>query len=109
MANIDLDKLDLTELKALRKDVDKTIANYEKRKRQEALAAVEAAAKEKGFSLSELVGNAPKRKGRGPAPAPKYRHPENPDVTWSGLGRRPAWIKDAVASGTPLENFLIER
>ena len=25
--------------------------------------------------------------------APKYRHPTNPTVTWSGRGREPDWIK----------------
>jgi DNA-binding protein H-NS len=32
--------------------------------------------------------------------APKYRHPENPDVTWSGRGRKPQWFVDALAAGT---------
>lgn len=107
MADFDLENLNLDELKALRKNADKAIANYEKRKRQEALAAAETAAKEKGFSLSDLVANAPKRKGRRSSSAPKYQHPENPEVTWTGLGRRPTWVKDALASGAPLESLLI--
>ncbi|SEO15588.1 H-NS histone family protein [Palleronia pelagia] len=107
MADINLDKLTLDELKALRKDVDKAISNYEKRKKQEALAKAEAAAREAGFSLSELMGDASTRKGKGPINPPKYRHPENPEMTWSGRGRQPAWIKEGLDAGKSLEDFLI--
>ena len=51
----DIDKLDLKELKALRRDVDRAIAKYETRKRKEALAAAEAKAKQMGYSLNELM------------------------------------------------------
>lgn len=40
-------------------------------------------------------------------PAPKYRHPENPELTWSGRGRRPGWIRDAVGAGRSLSDFEI--
>jgi DNA-binding protein H-NS len=39
------------------------------------------------------------------SPSAKYRHPENPDLTWSGRGRRPAWIRDAVEAGRALGDF----
>ena len=109
MANIDLDTLSLDELKALRKDIDKAIANYEKRKRQEALAAAEAAASASGYSLSELLGDVKAGKGKGAVNPPKYRHPENPELTWTGKGRQPSWIKDAVDAGKPLDDFLIAK
>lgn len=106
MAKIDLAKLNLDELKALQKDVAKAIDQYEAKKRKEALDAVEALAKEKGFSLAELTGAAPAKKGK-PALPPKYKHPENPSLTWSGRGRQPAWIKEGLESGKSLEDFLI--
>ncbi|XDA97834.1 H-NS histone family protein [Sulfitobacter sp. LCG007] len=107
MATVNLDKLTLDELKDLQKDVKKAIDGYETRKRQEALAALDAKAKELGFSLSELTG-APK-KGAKAVHAPKYRHPENPEMTWSGRGRQPGWIKEAVSAGEPLDQFLISK
>ena len=108
MADINLDDLELKELKALRKDVEKAIENYEKRKRQEAFAKAEAAAREAGFSLAELMDNESGQKGKGKVNPPKYRHPENPDLTWTGRGRQPAWIKDALEQGKPLDDFLIK-
>lgn len=104
---MDLSKLDLKELKQLQKDVEKAIASYEDRMRKEALIAAEAAAKEMGFSLAELVGGAAKTsKSRGTV-APKYAHPENPTTTWTGRGRKPKWVEEALASGKSLEDLAI--
>jgi len=102
---IDLDELSLAELKKLEKDVAKAIKGFEARQRAEALNAAEAAAREAGFSLSELMGG---MKGASkPKASPKYRHPENPSLTWSGRGRQPAWFKEAIASGTETQQLLI--
>lgn len=107
MAKIELDTLSLDELQQLRKDADKAIADYEKRKRQEALAAAEAAALASGYSLSELIGDVKVRKDKGRINPPKYSHPENPKLTWTGKGRQPAWIKEAIGAGKPMDELLI--
>ena len=107
MATTDLEKMNLDELKALQKEVDKAIRDFEKRRKQEALAAANAAAQERGYSLGALMGNAPKSAKKGQVNPPKYRHPENPQLTWSGRGRQPAWIKDGLEAGKSLDDFLI--
>jgi len=73
---MDLNTLSLKELKKLRKDVDKTIADFKDRKKREALAELEKKAAEMGFSLSELasVGKAKK------VSPPKYRNPNGAGV-----------------------------
>lgn len=38
---------------------------------------------------------------------PKYRNPDNPDQTWSGRGRRPAWFKDTLAATQPSQDVLL--
>lgn len=38
---------------------------------------------------------------------PKYRNPENAAETWSGKGKRPAWVKEALAEGKSLESLEI--
>ncbi len=106
MANIKWDKLSLDELKDIQKEAAKAIASFEARKRKEALAAVEAKAAEMGFSLSELTS---KSKTKGAKSAPKYAHPENPAKTWTGKGRQPNWVKDALAKGTALDDLLIAK
>ena len=104
---IKLEKLSLDELKTLRKDVDKAIVTYEDRVRKEALAAVEAKAKEMGFSLSELTGAQKRAKGKALSPA-TYRNPKDATQTWSGRGRQPGWIKDLLASGKSLDSAIIK-
>ncbi|WP_299842663.1 H-NS histone family protein [uncultured Jannaschia sp.] len=110
MADIDLDSLSLDELKALQKDVNKAVEEYDERRKKEARAEVEAKARELGFTLAELVDGSGKagKKGKAPQPA-KYRHPENASLTWSGRGRQPGWIKDALANGTSLDELLIDQ
>ena len=107
MAKPDLDAMNLDELKALRKDVDRSIAQYEDRKRKDAMAALEAKAAEMGFALSDLTGSGAEAKKGKAAQPPKYAHPENPSMTWSGRGRQPKWILDAVADGRSKDDFLI--
>ena len=105
MSEIDLTALSLAELKKLEKDVGKAIATFEERQKAEARAEAEAVAKKFGFVLADLLETgAPKRKT---APAARYRHPENPLVTWSGLGRKPGWITEGLAAGKKLEDFAI--
>lgn len=105
MAEINLNELSLDELKKLQKDVAKAIENFEERKRQETLAELEAIAKQKGFTLSELTGAQSRRKRK--QAAPKYAHPQDPSRTWSGRGRRPRWVNEALESGKSLDDLAI--
>ena len=105
MAKIDLSKMDHDQLLKLQKDVEQAIRTYEKRRIEEARAAVEARARELGFSLTELTGG--KAKGAKSINPPKYRNPANPDQTWSGRGRQPGWVKDHLAAGKDLEKLRI--
>lgn len=106
MAKTDLTNMSMEELKALAKDVDQALKTYEERKLREARTELEAKARELGVSLEAVMG-----KGSGPkrskAPA-KYRHPENPEKTWTGRGRSPKWITEHEANGGSRDDFLIK-
>ena len=107
MAKVNLEKLSLEELRQLEKEVQSAIASFEKRKRNEALAAVAAAAKEHGFDLADLLGDERPSKGRKQPLPPKYQHPDDPSKTWSGRGRQPEWMKGSLAEGKALDDLLI--
>lgn len=107
MAEIDLKALSLDELKRLQKDIAKAIESYETRRQREAIAAVEEKARELGFTFAELAAAAPAAKAGKTKSPPKYRHPENPSITWTGKGRQPAWIKEALEAGKSLDDFVI--
>jgi DNA-binding protein H-NS len=102
MSDINLNAMSLPELKRLQKAIAKAIAAYSDRKKREALIVLEASAQEFGFSLADLMGGKlggkKTRNSRRPA-GPKYRHPENPDITWSGRGRQPGWFRAAKDAG----------
>jgi len=110
MANpkIKLDKLSLDELKQLQNDVAIAIYEYEERRKEEAKAAIEAKAKEFGFSLDELLSDEKgKSKGKSAKIAPKYADPADPTVTWSGRGRKPKWVEAYLAEGKSLDDLKI--
>lgn len=103
MAKINFEKLTLDELKQLEKDVAEAIQSFEARRKKEARAAAEAVARKMGFSLDELTGT----KGRKSVSMPKYQHPENPSLTWTGRGRKPKWFVEALDSGKTADELLI--
>jgi DNA-binding protein H-NS len=106
MTTFNLDACSLAELKTLHKDVTRAIAEYSDRKKTEAMLAVEAHAKELGFSLAELTGGKKTRKPSGPGGA-KYRHPENAELTCSGRGRRPGWFQAAMEAGKTPDSMAV--
>ena len=106
MADYDLEALSLGDLKKMQKDVAKAIATFEDRQKAEARAKLEALARELGYSLTELFGTETKF-SRAPAGA-KYRHPENPALTWSGRGRKPQWFLETLAAGKTASELVID-
>ena len=72
---------------------------------QQSGTPAKAATKRQGARPSELGG----RRGEHSeaSSTAKYRHPANPDLTWSGRGRRPAWIREAVEAGRSVSDFEI--
>lgn len=104
MAKMDLGKLSYEELIELRNDIDKELRKKEKQRIEEARAAVEARARELGFSVAQLFSAKPATGSKNP---PKYRNPENPAKTWSGRGRQPNWVKSHLAAGGKLDDLAI--
>ncbi len=99
----DLQSMSLDDLKMLQKNVDIAIRDFEKRKKKEALIAAQKVAQEHGFSLDEIFAS----KSGGTKGVPRYANPENPDQTWTGRGRQPQWVKDALNSGKSLDDLAV--
>jgi DNA-binding protein H-NS len=103
--SIDLGDLSLKELKDLHARTGKAIANFDDRKRKEAVAELEEFARAKGYNLAELTGAVVARK-RAPAVA-KYANPANKSDTWSGRGRQPRWFAAALKAGKSAADMAI--
>lgn len=100
---LDISELSKEDLKKLQKDVEKALKSYDERRKQEAKAAAEAAIKEFGFSLSDLTTD----KVQKTKSTPKYRKPGEPDVTWTGKGRKPKWVVEHLDNGGKIEDLEI--
>lgn len=105
MPDFNLGAMSLADLRDLQKAVGKTISTFEARQKAEAREKFEMLAKDLDFTLAELAElEEPKRKR---APSTKiYRHPENPSITWSGLGRKPGWFAAHVDAGKDPDELL---
>lgn len=102
---VDLDSMSKDELEKLRRDAERKLKDFDQRRRDEARAAAERAAKEHGFTLEELLGVA-KSRSRSKS-VPRYRHPENASTTWTGRGRKPGWVLSHLEQGGKLEDLAI--
>ena len=105
-----LDSMSLEHLKELKGRVDRALSSFVDRKRKAARAAIEEQARSLGFSLSELV-DAPVGRSAGRARKtgePKYANPANPAQTWTGRGRKPGWVVDALKAGKSIDSLAIK-
>jgi DNA-binding protein H-NS len=99
---IDLSKLSLEELQSLARDIEIEVVSRREADRDRVLNQMRELAGSLGMTLEEVVRG---EKGKGVPVPVKYRNPDNPVLTWSGRGKRPAWVNEALASGKSLEDL----
>ena len=106
MAKINgLDNLSYAELLDLQARVETALVERKAAETRELRQKLEAVAAKSGFSVTELFGV--KRGGkRGPV-AVKFRNPKDTSQTWTGRGRKPNWLVDAVKKGAKVQSFSI--
>lgn len=93
LSNTELDEYD----ESIRKERTR---RYEERIAKET-AELKRIAAEKGFLVEEIFS------GKRINNAPKYRHPTDATLTWSGRGRRPHWLNEFIANGSELDDLLV--
>lgn len=110
---IDLSKLSIEELETLARDAQAEIVARKEAERERVLQQMRELAGSLGMTLEEVLrqakrsGGAGAGGGAGSGVQAKYRHPDNPALTWSGRGKRPAWVAEALASGKSLEELMV--
>lgn len=92
----------LAELITLRNGLDAQIAEAKELTRAEGVAKARAILDAYAINVSDLL---PKRTKATSTVAVKYRR--NGD-TWTGRGKQPVWLRDAIAAGAALEHFRVE-
>ena len=109
MANIDLAGYNLNDLKRLQAEVEKEIKDRQQQELKKARDQILAIAQEVGVSIEDLiVSSSGKPRGNtGTKAQPRYENPADNSQTWSGRGRQPRWIVEALNSGKTLEDLKI--
>ena len=107
MSKVNLEKFSHKELIELQKDVATAITQRRGDEMAELRRKMAEMAGASGFDINELLGSGKRGGGkRGPA-AVKYRNPKDPSQTWTGRGRKPTWIVEALKKGAKIESFAV--
>lgn len=103
-------KMSIEELEAAIQDAAATLEQKRQEREAEVIAQVRELTAQIGKTPEELFGG----RGRGalrpaaPEPVPpKYRHPTDASLTWTGRGKPPRWVNDEIAKGTTLDSLKI--
>lgn len=112
MKTNDLADYNVGELKGLLQQIEVEIAGRQGKEAKAARDQIFKIAADLGMSVDELLGNKAGKKGAttekavNKAPV-KYRNPDNSAEQWTGRGRRPKWVVDALDSGKNLEDLSV--
>lgn len=91
-AKLELEKARLAEVSSVIDDIKQKLAEYH------------ITAEDLGFkSATRIKGSRLAKKG-----GQKYANPKNPEITWSGAGKRPKWVAEHLTSGGQLEDLRIK-
>lgn len=108
---MDISNFSLAQLKELERIIPKEIKRREVEEKAKVRKELEAFVQARGFSLGDLVGDMGAEKVRAPRAggkvAPKYRHPQQGGLEWTGRGRKPKWVEAWLSSGGSLDQLLI--
>lgn len=106
---MDLSKYSSAELRQLKKDIDSELSARRKDDAKKAQQELKEVAEKYGFSLTDLVGSQSRGSSQGArAKGPvRFQHPSDGSKTWTGRGRKPAWIKEWEASGRNVEDLRV--
>ena len=105
MADINLSGLNIDQLTELVSKAQSEVASREGKRRKDLRSELERRIDAAGYKLGdifpELASGTTSGSQRQKRPA-KYRNPQNPDQTWSGIGRSPKWVQ-AILSERGIE------
>ena len=102
----DYQKLSESELQAVIDSAEKALKNIQANKRKDVIAQI----KELAASIDVVVDihESDKRSVRKGVKVPvKYRHPEDPEKTWTGRGVMPIWLQALINAGHDRSEFEV--
>jgi DNA-binding protein H-NS len=112
---MDFSYMSYTELQHMQTVLADAMAQRRNRERELLMEEFVALARARGFALEDLFPSAqvplPEEVSKPPhrrQPVPvKYRHPENPELTWTGRGKTPKWITTWLEEGKEMTALVV--
>lgn len=101
---IDLDTLNVDELRAITENAQQLIAKKQHQRLYDAYMQFEKIAEESNATIEEILRAGEKLEKKRSI---KYRNTENNGETWTGRGRKPTWLVEALAAGRDIEDFAV--
>ena len=101
---IDLENLDVDQLRAITENAQQLIAKKQHQRLYDAYMQFEKIAKDSNSSIDEILKAGEKLEKKRSI---KYRNTDNNEETWTGRGRKPTWLVDALSAGRNLNDFAI--
>ena len=98
-----LDKATGEQLKEWQNAISSEIQKRQTKERAEARKKIREIAEAHGIDLAKMAPSSATKRNEG-----KYRNPNDQFSTWSGIGRKPKWVTEWLASGNELADLEIK-
>lgn len=104
-----LQELSPEELRRVIEEAQRALELKQKQKQEQAMRQIRELAAQAGLEVEIRVKprSETKPSRRGTRLQPKYRHPTDRSLTWTGRGQMPRWLRELVAQGHDREEFRI--
>lgn len=99
---LSLDKATNEQLNEWQSAISSEIQKRQSQERADARRKIREIAEAHGIDLAKMSNSTAPKRSKG-----KYRNPNDQFSTWSGIGRKPNWVTEWLASGKPLEDLEI--
>ena len=107
---LNLDAMSVDEMWQLYEEIIQILSvrlTSEKRELDKRLAKLRRDKKARTFEPHGQAKAPPRERRKYPKVFPKYRNPDQPSENWSGRGKRPRWLTDALTAGRSIDEFTI--
>ena len=102
----DLNNLSTTELQAIIDNAEAALKEKQASHRKEIYAQIKELAASVGATV-EIYESDKKQTRKVAKVPPKYRNPDNAEITWTGRGVMPLWMRALIESGRDKTECLI--
>ena len=102
----DLNNLSVNELQAMIDNAESALKEKQASQRKEVYAQIKKLAASVGATV-EIHESDKKQTRKVVKVPPKYRNPDNSEMTWTGRGVMPVWMRTLTESGRDKSEFLI--